>query len=86
MESIVLEIPPRIVSQMKLPPGRAQYLVMQELVLRLYQERIITSGQSAYLLKMDRMSFERFLAEHTIPIHCDPEDLEQDISFLGSAL
>lgn len=37
MESIVLEIPSRIVSQMKLPPGRAQYLVMQELVLRLYQ-------------------------------------------------
>jgi predicted HTH domain antitoxin len=86
VESIILEIPSKIVSQMKLPPGRAQRLVMQELALHLYQEGIISSGQSAYLLKINRMAFERLLAEHCIPIHCDPEELERDISFLDSAL
>ena len=29
----------------------------------LYEEGIISAGQGAYLLKMDRLSFERFLAE-----------------------
>jgi len=33
-------------------------------------------------LKMDRLSFERFLAEHSLAIHADVEELEQDISNL----
>jgi predicted HTH domain antitoxin len=86
MESIVLVIPPEIASQIKLPPGRARQMIMQELVLRLYQERIISSGQSAYLLNMDRMTFERFLAEHAIPMHSDPQELEQDILSLDRAI
>jgi len=42
MESIILEIPSKIASQIKLPPGRAKDIIMRELVLRLYEERIIT--------------------------------------------
>ena len=59
---------------------------MEELVLRLYEEGIISSGQGAYLLKMDRLSFERFLAEHCIAIHGDVEELDQNISHLDQAL
>ena len=86
MESISLKIPPEIVAQIKLPPKRAQRLLMEELVLRLYEEGIISTGQGAYLLKMDRLSFERFMAERCIAIHCDIEELEQDISNLDRAL
>ena len=86
MESISLEIPPEIVAQIKLPSKRAQRVLMEELVLRLYEEGIISTGQGAYLLKMDRLSFERFMAEHCIAIHCDIEELDQDISHLDQAL
>lgn len=86
MESISLKIPPEIVTQIKLPPKRAQRVLMEELVLRLYEEGIISAGQGAYLLKMDRLSFERFMAEHCIAIHSDIEELDQDISHLDQAL
>jgi len=86
MQSISLEIPPEIVTQIKLPPKRAQRVLMEELVLRLYEEGIISAGQGAYLLKMDRLAFERFMAEHCIAIHCDIEELDQDISHLDQAL
>lgn len=86
MESISLKIPPEILAQIKLPPKRAQRVLMEELVLRLYEEGIISAGQGAYLLKMDRLSFERFLAEHCIAIHCDIEELDEDISHLDQAL
>ena len=86
MQPIYLEIPPEIAAQIKLPPKRAQRVLMEEFVLRLYEEGIISAGQGAYLLKMDRLSFERFLAEHQIAIHCDVEELDQDISQLDQVL
>lgn len=86
MESIFLQIPPEIAAQIKLPPKRAQKVLMEELVLRLYEEGIISAGHGAYLLKLDRLSFERFLAQHSIAIHCDVEELCEDISHLDQAL
>ena len=86
MQPICLEIPPEIAAQIKLPPKRAQRVLMEEFVLRLYGEGIISGGQGAYLLKMDRLPFERFLAEHQIAIHCDVEELGQDISQLDQVL
>ena len=86
METIFLQIPPEIAAQIKIPPKRAQRVLMEELVLRLYEEGIISAGQGAYLLKKDRLSFERFIAERCIAIHCDAEELDQDISHLDRAL
>jgi hypothetical protein len=51
MEAIFLQIPPEIAAQIKIPPKRAQRVLMEELVLRLYEEGIISAGQGAYLLK-----------------------------------
>ncbi len=85
MESIILEIPSKIASQIKLPPGRAKDIIMRELVLRLYEERIITSGQGASL-NMNRMEFERFLSENRIAFHSDPEEIEKDMSSLERAI
>lgn len=86
MKAIFLQIPPEIAAQIKIPPKRAQRVLMEELVLRLYEEGIISTGQGAYLLKMDRISFERFMAERGIAIHCNVEGLDQDISHLDQAL
>ena len=51
MQSILLEIPEEIASQIKLPPKRAKRMLMEELVLRLYEQGIITSAHGASLLK-----------------------------------
>ena len=86
MEAICLQIPPEIVAQIKLPKKRMERVLMEELVLRLYEEGFITGGQGAYLLKINRLSFEHFLASHSIAIHCDSEGLDQDIACLNSVL
>ena len=38
METIFLQIPPEIAAQIKIPPKRAHRVLMEELVLRLYEE------------------------------------------------
>ena len=86
MQSILLEIPEEIASQIKLPPKRAKMMLMEELVLRLYDQGIITSAHGASLLKKDRVSFERFLAEHEIAFHGDPDELDRDLTNLEQAL
>lgn len=63
----------------KVPQKKAEKILMQELVIRLFQQGIITSGQGAILLKMKRLQFERFLFENEIPIHSEPEDLESEL-------
>ena len=78
MQSILLKIPKEIASQIKLPPKRAKKNLMEELVIRLYNQEIITSAQGAALLKKERIDFERFLAENETPIHGSPEDIDQD--------
>ena len=86
MQSILLEIPEEIASQIKLPPRRAKKMLMEELVIRLYEQGIITSVHGALLLKKDRVSFERFLAEHEIALHGDPDELANDLKNLERAL
>ncbi len=51
---------------------------MEELVLRLYEDALITSEQGAALLQMERLRFEQFLAKHEIPIHGKVE-IEQEM-------
>jgi predicted HTH domain antitoxin len=86
MQSIVIEIPQEIAFQLRLPPKCAKQMIMQELVIRLFEQEIITSAQGAYLLKMDRLEFERFLAEHEIPIHGEADGLKEDINCLERVL
>lgn len=86
MQSVLIEIPEDIVSQIKLPPKRAKQMITEELVIRLYQQGIITSSQGRRLLSMDRLRFERFLAENEIPIHGDPDELDADIKNLEQVL
>jgi predicted HTH domain antitoxin len=86
MHSVLIEIPGEIVSQIKLPPKRAKQMITEELVIRLYQQGIITSVQGTRMLGTDRLRFERFLAENEIPIHSEPDELDTDIKNLEQAL
>jgi predicted HTH domain antitoxin len=85
MQSIVLEIPQSIAVQLKLPPKRAQQMLMEELTARLYEQGIITAAQGCLLLNMKRLEFERFLAGREIPIHGEPEELDTDAANAGKA-
>jgi predicted HTH domain antitoxin len=82
MQSIVLEIPENIAVQLKLPPKRAKQMLMEELVVRLYEQGIITAAQGTVLLHMKRLEFEQFLAARQIPIHSEAEELSDDVSRL----
>ena len=86
MQSVLIEIPEEIISQIKLPPKRAKQMIMEELVIRLYQQEIITSAHGSRLLNMNRFDFENFLAKNEIPIHGEPDELETDIKNLGQVL
>ena len=85
MAAIVLEIPPQIAFQLKIPPLRARRMLMEELTLRLYEQRILTAAQGAALLGMERLRFELFLAEHEMPMHGEPDELERDLTCLEAA-
>lgn len=58
MQSIVFEIPKNIAFQLRLPPAKVKQMLMEELVLRLYEQGIITSAQGAALLTMKRLRVE----------------------------
>ncbi len=86
MHSIVIEIPEDVASQIKLPPKRAKQIIMEELVIRLYEQEIITSAQGGRLLNFDRLRFERFLAENEVPIHGEADELDEDVKNLERVL
>ena len=79
MHAITLEIPEDIARHLRVPQRRAKKVLMQELSLRLFEEGIITAAQGSRLLAMDRLSFERLLADNEIPIHGDGGDLDMDV-------
>ncbi|MCP4104619.1 MAG: UPF0175 family protein [Desulfobacteraceae bacterium] len=86
MHSILIEIPKDIASQIKLPPKRAKQIIMEKLVIRLYEQEIITAAQGSRLLNIDRLRFEHFLAENQIPIHGEPNELDDDVKNLEQML
>jgi len=86
MQSIMIEIPKEIALQIKLPPKQAKRMITEDLVIRLYERGIITAAQGARLLNMERLRFEQFLAEHEIPIHGHPDELNADIKNLDQVL
>ena len=80
MPTISLDIPEDIARHLKLPRGREKRILTQELALRLFEEGIITAAQGARLIGMDRLAFERLLAENEIPMHGGPKELVSDLA------
>ena len=50
--------------------------------LGLFVEEVLTLAQAARLAELDRLSFQRLLASHEIPVHYGVEGLEQDLATL----
>jgi predicted HTH domain antitoxin len=84
MAPLIIEIPEKIVAQMRMPPERAKRMILEELVLRLFERKIIASRQAADLLSMGRLEFERFVSENEISIHGDFRELREDVENLES--
>ncbi len=79
MHAIALEIPEDVARSIRLPRGRERRILMQELALRLYEQGIIGAAQAASMLKLQRLEFEKLLAENRIPIHGDADELASDL-------
>lgn len=84
MHAIALEIPEEVARSIRLPRGREKRILMQELALRLYEQGILGSAQASRMLDMQRLEFEKLLAEHHIPIHADASELVSDLRNLDS--
>ena len=80
-----MEIPEDIARHLRLPRGREKKILTQEFALHLFEEGIITAAQGARLAGMDRLAFERLLAENEIPMHGGPEELDSDVANAGLA-
>ena len=85
MHAIALEIPEEVARHIHLPERRAKGMLMQELAVRLFEQGIVTAAQAARLARMQRLEFERLLAENEIALHGDPAGLETDLANLGTA-
>ncbi|MDA1190048.1 MAG: UPF0175 family protein [Candidatus Poribacteria bacterium] len=53
-----------------------------ELALLLFEKEKLTLAQAARMVGVDRMAFQRELAERKISVHYDVEDFEEDIETL----
>lgn len=64
--------------------ARLEMLTAQEtrraFAVGLFIEEFFTLAQAAQLADVDRLSFQRILAAHEIPIHYGVEEFEQDLA------
>lgn len=56
--------------------------IKQELAIILYQKKKISLAKAASLLNMNRLEFQKLLAEKKIPINFDISDFDKDIETL----
>jgi len=85
LQTISLEMPEDIAEFVRLPPTKARALLIREVVLRLYEQGVITSAQGARLLRSSRLAFEQFLAENKTAIHGSHVDLRRDLTNIRKA-
>ncbi len=55
---------------------------LQEVAMLFYQQKRLTLAQASTLSGIDRLTFQRMLANRHIPIHYDRQDLETDVETL----
>ncbi len=54
--------------------------VLKELVIALFQQERLTLGQASTWLGIDRLTFQRFLAERHIPVHYGIAEYDADMA------
>jgi len=73
-----ITIPDELLTKAKLTEADA----LKELILTLFAQHRLTTGQACRALAMDRISFQHLLAERKIPMHYDVKEFEQDMQTL----
>ena len=56
--------------------------VKKELAVHLYAQGRLSVGKARELADMSLWAFRQLLASREIPIHCEPEDLDEDMEAL----
>ncbi len=54
----------------------------KEIALMLFEQQRLSLGQAIDLSGLDRLSFQRLLAERNVPLHYDVEEFEADLKTL----
>lgn len=76
---MIIEIPDEVMVH---APLSEQEIKLEVLVV-LYQKRVLTLERAARLAGITRLDFQRLLADRNIPIHYDIADLEMDLRHLA---
>jgi predicted HTH domain antitoxin len=76
----VLDLPEDLAQQLDSTDEAVARRVLEALVLRLFQEGAISSGQGAELLRVGKEAFQRLLVERNVPFFDQaPDELLADV-------
>ena len=81
VKKIAINIPEDIYQAMKLPAGKKEERLMEELALALYEEEILSFGKARELAGMSKWEFHDLLNKRGIKRHYNKENLEEDIEY-----
>jgi predicted HTH domain antitoxin len=79
--SLNLSIPDSILSAVRLPEGKIEQTLLQELAIALYSQELLSFGKARELSQMDKYNFGQLLGERGIPRHYSQEELEDDLNY-----
>ncbi|MBU6178982.1 MAG: UPF0175 family protein [Verrucomicrobia bacterium] len=78
---VTLEIPDQVANALAEGQSQEPSSLLLELACGLYSARKLTHAQAAQLAGMARLEFQEALGLREIPIHCNSDDLADDIAF-----
>ena len=81
VKKIAINIHEDIYQAMKLPAGKKEERLMEELALALYEEEILSFGKARELAGMSKWEFDDLLNKRVSRRHYNKEDLEEDIEY-----
>jgi predicted HTH domain antitoxin len=76
MENITLQLPKQITDQ-------GEDVILQAIVLQLYQQNVFTFAQARRLLNLSVWELQKLLGENQIERHYDQNDLEDDLEIIS---
>ncbi|MDM8514575.1 UPF0175 family protein [Desulfobacterales bacterium HSG16] len=82
MKNIVIQIPEKIMTSLKMPKKQWESGIKTELALQLYREGLLSFGNARRLSGMDKVNFHYLLGEREIPRQYDIEDYKKDLENL----
>ncbi len=79
-----LSIPDSILEAIRLPEKRRKKELLTELAIALYAQDLLSFGKARELAEMGKYEFGKLLSERGINRHYGAEELEDDLTYVGS--